>query len=315
MAKASTIRNVIIIGGGISAHTAAVYTARASLQPLVLSGETPDQLSLTTLVENFPGFPEGVMGPDLIVNAREQAKKFGAEYKSTRVVSVKKIKEGFEVKTSDDETFQGRTLIISTGASARTTGIPGEKQFFGRGVSTCAVCDAALYRNKEAIVIGGGDSAMEETMALYKFAKKVTIVHRRDEFKASQIMQDRILALKDKIHVMWNSAPVEVTGDKFVKGLKVKDVKTGKETLIPADGVFLAIGHIPNTDFLKGLIALDENGFIKAKGVVTSVPGIFAAGDVMDPRYKQAITSAGTGCQAALEAEWYLEKLQAQGKF
>lgn len=311
----SNIRNVIIIGGGISAHTAAVYTARASLQPLVLSGETPDQLSLTTLVENFPGFPDGVMGPDLIVNAREQAKKFGAEYKSTRVVSVKKIKDGFEVKTSDDEIFQSRSLIISTGASARTTGIPGEKQFFGRGVSTCAVCDAALYRNKEAIVIGGGDSAMEETMALYKFAKKVTIVHRRAEFKASQIMQDRILALTDKISVMWNSAPVEVVGEKFVKGLKVKDVNSGEETLIPADGVFLAIGHIPNTDFLKGFVDLDENGFIKGKGVVTSVPGIFAAGDVMDPRYKQAITSAGTGCQAALEAEWYLEKLQAQGKF
>ncbi|MEK6902403.1 MAG: thioredoxin-disulfide reductase [archaeon] len=309
------MRNVIIIGGGISAHTAAIYTARASLNPLVLSGETPDQLSLTTLVENFPGFPEGVMGPDLIVQTREQAKKFGAEYKSTRVTSVKKIKEGFEVKTSDDETFQGRTLIISTGASARLTNIPGEKQFFGRGVSTCAVCDAALYRNKEAVVIGGGDSAMEESMALYKFAKKVTIVHRRDEFKASQIMQDRVLGLKDKISVLWNTVPIEVQGEKFVKGLKVQDVNTKKESIIPADGVFLAIGHIPNTDFLKGLIDLDQNGFVKGKGVLTSVPGIYAAGDVMDPRYKQAITSAGTGCQAALEAEWYLEKLQAEGKF
>lgn len=315
MPASPAMRNVIIIGGGISAHTAAIYTARASLKPLVLSGETPDQLSLTTLVENFPGFPDGIMGPDLIANSKAQAQKFGAEYKSTRVVSVKKIKDGFEVKTSDDETFRGRTLIISTGASARTTGIPGEKQFFGRGVSTCAVCDAALYRNKDAVVIGGGDSAMEESMALYKFAKKVTIIHRRGEFKASQIMQDRVLGLKDKISVMWNTAPVEVQGEKFVKGLKVQNIETKKETVIPTDGVFLAIGHIPNTDFVKGLIDLTPEGFVKSQGVKTSVPGIYAAGDVMDPRYKQAITSAGTGCQAALEVEWYLEKLQAEGKF
>ncbi len=311
---AESIREVIIIGGGISAHTAAVYTARASLKPLVICGEKPDQLSLTTLVENFPGFPQGIMGPDLVQNAKEQAKRFGAEYISETVVSVKKVAKGFEVKIAD-QTYVGRTLIISTGADARITGIPGEKEFFGRGVSTCAVCDAALYRNKTAVVIGGGDSAMEETMALYKFAKKITIIHRRDAFKASQIMQDRVLKLTDKISVLWNAAPVQVTGEKLVTGLKVKDVNSGKETTLPTDGVFLAIGHIPNTKFLNGLVELNEEGFIKTQGVKTSVEGIFAAGDVMDPRYKQAITSAGTGCQAALEAEWYLEKLQAEGKY
>ncbi len=309
------IRNVIIIGGGISAHTAAIYTARASLQPLVLSGDSPDQLSLTTLVENFPGFPDGINGPDLVDNAKKQAQRFGAEYKSAHVSSLKTIDGGFEVVTSENETFQGRTIILCTGASARLTGIPGEKQFFGRGVSTCAVCDAALYKGKTAVVIGGGDSAMEETNALYKFANKVYIVHRRDSFKASQIMQDRVLKLTDKVSVLWNSAPVEVTGEKFVKGLKIKDVNTGMESLIPTDGVFLAIGHIPNTSFVKGLVELTEEGFVRGNGVKTSVPGIFAAGDVMDPRYKQAITSAGTGCQAALEVEWYLERLQAEGKY
>ncbi len=702
------MHDVIIIGGGISAHTAAVYTARASLDPLVISGEKLDQLSLTMTVENFPGFPDGIMGPDLVSNAKKQAQKFGAEYKEGRVTQIKKIKNGFEVKTSENETFQGRTIIISTGADARVTGIPGEKEFFGKGVSTCAVClppdesiignssiqkindvtittrvlthdgsyqhmegftrtsfkgklvkikprfftepvkltpnhpvyvtrpvregpnkklvgfsdfewkeagslsetdcviypvvkenidicsikisdyvdvtvrdglaypiiethtsngipnewvvdsefcrligyyiaegsaskhelsfdfnkdetayvedtsrilksktgleptikyrdnvcrvkvysrilvdwfkqffgayapfkrlphwaivmpiekqgelikgawrgdgsvreedfcyvtssralayqmrdillrlgvlpgmqkrdkdkinkwvnkiqgrlvgfnynkyhltvggqflekmseimgirhprldtrqrickhgwltdshailpirsvdyedydgivlnmgiennntyvaknfivhncDAALYRNKETIVIGGGDSAMEESLALYKFAKKVTIVHRRDAFKASKIMQDRVLGLKDKINVMWNSTPVQVVGERFVKGVKIKDVSTGKETLLPADGMFLAIGHIPNTDFLKGFVELDAQGFVKVQGVKTSQPGVFAAGDVMDPRYKQAVTSAGTGCQAALEAEWYIETLKAEGKY
>lgn len=309
----SDFRNVIIIGGGISAHTAAVYTARASLSPLILSGEKPDQLSLTTHVENFPGFPEGIMGPDLVQRAKDQAKKFGAEYKMETVASVKPIEGGFEVKT-DENTYLSRTLIISTGADARTTGIPGEKQFFGRGVSTCAVCDAALYREKTTVVIGGGDSAMEESLALYKFAKKVTIIHRRDSFRASQIMQDRVLGLKDKIDVIWNASPVEVQGEKFVKALKIKDVNTGEEKVIPTDGVFLAIGHIPNTKFLGDLVELDEHGFIKVTAGKTSRPGVFAAGDVMDARYKQAITSAGTGCQAALEAEWYIEKLAAEGK-
>lgn len=311
----SSIRDVIIVGGGISAHTAAVYTARASLSPLIISGEKVDQLSLTTSVENFPGFPEGIQGPDLVTNAKKQAQKFGAEYVDGRALSIKKVSKGYEVVTSEEKKFIGRTIILCTGADARVTGIPGEKEFFGRGVSTCAVCDAALYRNKTAVVIGGGDSAMEESLALYKFAKKVYIVHRRDEFKASKIMQDRVLALKDKIEVIWDSAPVQVVGDKFVKSVKIKNLKTGKEMETPADGFFLAIGHVPNTDFLKGFIDLDEHGFIKVSGVSTNQPGIFAAGDVMDPRYKQAITSAGNGCKAALEAEWYIETLKASKKY
>ncbi len=300
--------DVIIIGGGISAHTAAVYTSRASLNTLVISGESPDQLSLTTLVENFPGFPDGVMGPDLVSNAREQAKKFGAKYAGETVESISKKGNSFLVKTSEN-TYTGKAVILSTGASARTTGIPGEKEFFGRGVSTCAVCDAALYRNKTAIVIGGGDSAMEESLALAKFASKVIIVHRRDSFRASQIMQDRVLRMTDKISVIWNSAPVSVSGDKLVKSLKIKNVETNVEKTIPADGVFLAIGHVPNTSFLNNFVALDEHGYIKVDGVKTSVSGVFAAGDVMDPRYRQAITSAGSGCKAALEAEWFIEKL------
>ncbi len=307
-------RDVIIIGGGISGHTAALYTARASLRPLVISGEKLDQLSLTTLVENYPGFQDGVMGPDLIQNCKKQAQKFGAEYVEGTALGVKKVPKGFEVSTVENK-FYGRTVIISTGADARTTNIPGEKEFFGKGVSTCAVCDAALYRGKETVVIGGGDSAMEESLALYKFAKKVTIVHRRNEFRASQIMQDRVLGLKDKISVVWNSVPVQVLGEKFVKGVKIQDMNTKKELVIPTDGMFLAIGHIPNTGFLKGFLDLNEEGYIKSQGVKTSQPGVFAAGDVMDPRYRQAVTSAGTGCQAALEAEWFIEKLKAEGKY
>lgn len=312
----SSIRDVIIIGGGISAHTAAVYTARASLSPLIISGEKVDQLSLTTSVENFPGFPEGIQGPDLVANAKKQAKHFGAEYVDGRATSIKKVSKGYEVVTSDEgKKYVGRTIILCTGADARMTGIPGEWDYFGKGVSTCAVCDAALYRNKTAVVIGGGDSAMEESLALYKFAKKIYLVHRRDEFKASKIMQDRVLALKDKIEVIWDSAPLHVIGEKFVKAVKIKNIKTNKETTLETDGFFLAIGHVPNTDFLKGFVDLDEHGFIKVNGVSTNQPGIFAAGDVMDPRYKQAITSAGNGCKAALEAEWYIEHLKAEGKY
>ncbi|MDP2665923.1 MAG: thioredoxin-disulfide reductase [Candidatus Diapherotrites archaeon] len=308
-------RDVIILGGGISAHTAALYSARAALQPLIISGEKPDQLSLTTLVENFPGFPNGINGPDLVTNARQQAEKFGAQYQSGRATAIQRLPNGFFEVTTTEGIFQARTVIISTGADARVTGIPGEKEFFGRGVSTCAVCDAALYRGKETVVIGGGDSAMEESLALYKFAKKVTIVHRRDTFRASQIMQDRMVGLKDKVTVLWDSVPMGVLGDKLVSGVKIKNLKTGVETILPADGMFLAIGHIPNTDFLKDFLTLDANGFIITQGVKTSQPGVFAAGDVMDPRYKQAITSAGTGCQAALEAEWYIEHLKAEGKY
>ena len=309
------IHDVIIIGGGIAAHTAALYTARASLNPMVISGTGLDQLSLTTLVENYPGFPDGILGPDLIKNCKEQAKKFGAEYIEENVDSIKKNNGYFEVGTGKKK-FQTRTVIISTGASARRLNIPGEDKYFGRGVSTCAICDSALFRNKVAVVVGGGDSAMEESLALYKFATKITIVHRRNKFKASKIMQNRVFKLKDKINIIWDSEIVGVLGDKFVTGVKIKNVKTGKESMIKCDGMFLAIGHVPNTKIFKGVVKLDKAGYvITDKRSRTNVDGIFAAGDVQDYIFKQAITSAGTGCQAAIEAEKYLENLKATGKY
>ena len=300
-------RNVIIIGGGISAHTAAVYTARADLAPLVLSGRGLDQLSQTSLVENFPGFVDGILGPDLVVNAKKQAQKFGAEYVGEDVTGFKKVAAGYGITTAK-ETYVGKTVIISSGASARKLGIPGEDAFFGKGVSTCATCDAPFFKGKKVVIVGGGDSAMEETMALYKFASEIHLVHRRDSFRASKIMQKRVLDAKDKITIHYETETLEVLGDKFVTGVKING-KDG-ESEIACDGMFLAIGHIPNTDFLKGAVKLDEQGYIAVDGVKTSLPGVYAAGDVMDSRYRQAITSAGTGCMSALEAEHYLETLE-----
>ena len=315
--SASVVRNVIIIGGGIASHTAALYTSRATLQPLVIAGIEPDQLSTTSIVENFPGFPEGINGPDLITNCKKQAERFGAEYMDGKADSCVKTKEGFFEVGVDGKKFLTRTVIIGTGASARSLGIPGEKDYWGRGVSTCATCDAALFRNKTVAVIGGGDSAMEESLALYKFAAKIYIVHRRDEFKASKIMQDRVLKLKDKIEVIWNTLPTKVLGTgKLVSGLTLQEVNTKKERELRVDGMFLAIGHTPNTAIFSKLIALDEHGYVVTdKRSRTSQEGIYACGDVQDPIFKQAITSAGTGCQAALEAEKYIEQLKATGKY
>src|SRR3989338_9158840 len=256
--SASVVRDVIIIGGGIASHTAALYTARATLQPLVIAGIEPDQLSTTSVVENFPGFPEGINGPDLITNCKKQAERFGAEYLDGKADSCVKTQEGLFAVGVDGKQFLTRTVIIGTGASARSLGIPGEKDYWGRGVSTCATCDAALFRNKTVAVIGGGDSAMEESLALYKFAAKIYIVHRRDEFKASKIMQDRVLKLKDKIEVLWNTLPTKVLGTgKLVSGLTLQDVNTKKERELQVDGMFLAIGHIPNTAIFSKLITLD----------------------------------------------------------
>lgn len=316
------ILNVIIIGGGIAAHTAALYTARADLNPLVIAGYEPDQLSLTTIVENFPGFPTGVNGPDLIENAKKQAQKFGAKYIQENADSFKIIKDKktnlFEIEAGGKK-YTSRTIIIATGASARKLGIPGEDKFFGRGVSTCAVCDAALYKNKTTIVVGGGDSAMEETLALYKFAKKVYLIHRRDEFRASKIMQDRILSLdkkNDKVEIIWDTEVLEVLGEKTVKGIKIKNLKTNKTQEIETDGFFLAIGHTPNTSIFKDEIKLDKEGYILTdKLSKTNIEGVYAAGDVQDPIFKQAITSAGAGCQAAIQAERYIEHLKAEGKY
>ncbi len=315
--SASSVRDIIIIGGGIASHTAALYTARATLKPLVIAGIEPDQLSTTSVVENFPGFPEGINGPDLITNCKKQAERFGAEYMDGKADSCVKTKDGFFEVGADGKKFLTRTVIIGTGASARSLGIPGEKDYWGRGVSTCATCDAALFRNKTVAVIGGGDSAMEESLALYKFAAKIYIVHRRNAFKASKIMQDRVLKLKDKIEIIWNTLPTKVFGNgKLVSGLTLQDVNTKKERDLPVDGMFLAIGHTPNTNIFAKLVNLDEHGYVVTdKRSRTSQEGVYACGDVQDPVFKQAITSAGTGCQAALEAEKHIEQLKATGKY
>ena len=315
------MRDVIIIGGGIAASTAGIYTARAGMDPLVISGKGLDQLSLTTLVENYPGFPEGVMGPELVANCRKQAEKFGAEYIGEDVDSfeIKKGENGVNmfVVGVGEKKYDAKSVIICTGASARRMEIPGENDYFGKGVSTCAVCDAALYKDKDVVVVGGGDSAMEEALALYKFSKKVVIVHRRDEFRASKIMQERVLKLKDKIEVVWDSAVSEVLGDgKFVTGVKIKNVKNGNVEEVKCDGMFLAIGHVPNTKIFDGNVGLDGKGYvITDKFGKTNVEGIYAGGDCQDPMFKQAVTSAGTSCMAGLNAEKYIEELKAKEKY
>jgi len=305
------MENVIIIGGGIAAHSAAIYTSRAQLEPLVLFAPEMDQLSFTTEVENYPGFPDGIQGPELVGNAKKQAEKFGARYEMGKVTSVEKKDDGtFLVKAGEKE-YTSKTVIVATGAAARKLGIPGEDDFFGKGVSSCAVCDAAFYKDKEVVIVGGGDSAMEEALILSKFASKVTIVHRRDEFRASKIMQKKVLAL-EKVSVLWDTVPVEVVGEKLVTGLKIKNVKTNEESIYETNGIFLAIGHIPSTSFLNSVVALDDSGYIIIdEKAATSVPGIFAAGDCMDNVFMQAITSAGSGAKAALSAERYIEEQDA----
>ncbi|OGR87951.1 MAG: thioredoxin-disulfide reductase [Elusimicrobia bacterium RIFCSPLOWO2_01_FULL_60_11] len=303
-------RNVVIIGSGCAGYTAAVYSARANLAPLLISGtETGGQLMLTSDVENYPGFPEGILGPELMERMQKQAERFGTEIVIDYVESVDFSKSPFEIKTAGGRAVQALTVIISTGATAKWMGIPSEKKFFGKGVSACAVCDGAFYKGKEVAVVGGGDTAMEEANFLTKFASKVTVIHRRDEFRASKIMQDR--ARKNgKIHFMLDSVPEEVIGGETVEGARIKNVKTNAVTTLPCAGFFVAIGHQPNTKIFQGKIKLDEKGYIITDGRTrTNVPGVFAAGDVMDSIYRQAVSAAGTGCMAALEAERYLETL------
>lgn len=310
------LHDVVIIGGGISAHTAGIYTARAELKPIVLAGYEPDQLSLTTEVENFPGFPNGIMGPDLIDNAKKQAEKFGTKYISEKVESFEPKDNFYEIKTNAT-TYNARTVIICTGAYSRRLNIPGEDQYFGKGVSTCAVCDAAFYKDKIAVVVGGGDSAMEETAALYKFATHVTLIHRKDKFNASKAMQNRIFGMKDKVDVLWNTEVKEVVGDgKFVTGIKIVNNKTNQESEIKTNGFFLAIGHLPNTALFKDHLTLDKAGYIVVDDKQqTNLPGVYAAGDVQDFIFRQAVTSAGSGCAAAISAERYIEHLKAEGKY
>ena len=305
------MENMIILGTGIAGCTAAIYAARANLFPLLISGhEDGGQLTLTTDVENFPGFPEGVQGPKLVEMAKKQAEKFGAKFKMDIATSIEEIESGFEVSLMGGEKLQTKTVIVATGASARWLGISSEDKYKGRGVTTCATCDGAFFKDKEVIVVGGGDSAMEEALFLTKFAIKVTVVHRRDELRASVIMQEKAKN-NNKIKFIWDSAVEEVYGEKAVEGVKLKNLKTNEITNFKTDGVFLAIGHIPNTKFLQGKVDLDEHGYIKAdKFMHTSLKGVFAAGDVQDTRFRQAITAAGSGCMAAMEAEKFLSEME-----
>lgn len=302
------MEHLVILGTGISGLTAAIYAARANLSPLVISGqEDGGQLTLTTDVENFPGFPEGILGPQLIENCKKQAERFGARFKIDIATEFIPGKDYHTLKLESGEVIHTKTLVISTGASAKWLGIPSEEKYKGRGVTTCATCDGAFFKGKEVIVVGGGDSAMEESLFLTKFATKVTIVHRRDEFRASKIMQERVKK-NEKISVIWNTVINEVLGDdRKVTAVKLKNLNTNHITDFRCDGVFMAIGHIPNTSIFQGKINLDEKGYIKTDRFThTNIESVFAAGDVQDIRYRQAVTAAGSGCQAAMEAEKYL---------
>ena len=302
-------RNVIIIGSGPSGYTAALYAARADLNPLLFEGSQPGgQLTITTDVENFPGFPDGIMGPELMEKFKKQAERFGTQMKPETITSIKVIEGGFKL-TSSKETYEFKSVIISSGASAKWLGVKGEKELQGHGVSACATCDGFFFKEKEVVVVGGGDSAMEEALFLTKFAKKVYVVHRRDAFRASKIMQDRVLK-NEKIEVLWNSEVTEINGNGKVESVKLKSKVGGSVDSLKIDGVFMAIGHTPNVDFLNGLVDLDDKGYIKtgySTDTSTSIPGLFAAGDVADSIYRQAVTAAGTGCQAAMDAERWLD--------
>jgi thioredoxin reductase (NADPH) len=301
------VREMIIIGSGPAGLTAAVYGSRADLRPLMIEGfEAGGQLMLTTDVENYPGFIDGIMGPELMERMRKQAARFGTEYVTADVTSVDFSQRPFIVRTSD-ETYKARSVVISTGASAKMLNIPGEKGLLGHGVSTCATCDGFFFRDQELLIVGGGDSAMEEAIFLTKFASKVTVVHRRDELRASKIMQQRALD-NPKIEFLWNSVITELVGDGKLRGANIQNVKTGAESFVEAGGAFVAIGHTPNTALFENHLELD-GGYIKTAGQTTetSVPGVFAAGDVVDYRYRQAITAAGMGCEAAMDAERWLE--------
>jgi thioredoxin reductase (NADPH) len=301
------VREVIIVGGGPAAFTAALYSARANLNPLVIEGFAwGGQLMITSDVENYPGYPDGVLGPEMMQDLRRQAGRFGTEFLTDDVTKVDFSERPFRVWVGDSE-YQAETIIIATGANARQLGLESEKRLQGRGVSYCAVCDAAFFKDREIVVVGGGDSAMEEATFLAKFGTKVTVVHRRDVFRASPIMVDRAKA-SDKIEFVLDSAVEEVLGEDAVTGVVARNLKTEERSEIPADGFFVAIGHDPNTALFRGQIDMDEAGYIVTKGKTTetNVPGVFAAGDVQDHVYRQAVTAAGSGCMAALDAERFL---------
>jgi thioredoxin reductase (NADPH) len=301
---------VIVIGSGPAGLTAAVYAARANLRPLVLAGGLyGGQLMLTTDVENYPGFAEGIMGPDLMMRFREQAERFGARIENVDVAAVDFAKRPLQVSTFD-QSFDAETVIVATGANARWLDVPGEERLRGRGVSSCATCDGAFFREKQIAVVGGGDSALEEALFLTRFGRRVTLIHRRDRLRGSKIMSNRARA-HAKIDFIWNSVVEEVLGDEHVEGLRLRNVVDGTVSEFPTDALFVAIGHTPNTGVFTGQLDLDERGYIVTPdGTATNVEGVFVAGDVSDHRYRQAITAAGAGCRAAMDAEKYLEALE-----
>jgi thioredoxin reductase (NADPH) len=301
---------VLIIGSGPAGLTAAIYAARADLDPLMIEGmQRGGQLMLTTEVENYPGFPDGIMGPELMDGMRKQAERFGTRIVSSDVTEVDLSERPFRVSVGAD-IYEAESLIVSTGASARWLGIPGEEKLRGYGVSACATCDGFFFRDREIAIVGGGDSAMEEAIFLTKFASKVTIVHRRDEFRASKIMAQRAID-HPKIEVLWNTTVDEVLGDDLVTGIKVTNTPTGEQSVLPVEGFFLAIGHDPNTKIFQDQLELDVAGYVvtEAGSTTTSVAGVFAAGDVVDHYYQQAVTAAGMGCQAAIDVEHWLDRI------
>jgi thioredoxin reductase (NADPH) len=302
------VYDVIIIGSGPAGLTAAIYTCRARLETLVISGLSwGGQLMLTNEVENFPGFPNGVMGPELMDKMRTQAEKFGAKFLFEDVTSVDFSSRPFKVNVGSGKQ-EAKVMIVATGASAKWLGLPSETRLRGRGVSACATCDAPFFRDKKVVVVGGGDTALEDSLTLTSYAREVAIVHRRDQLRACPMLQEQVFA-NTKIKVVWNSVVEEILGERRVEAVKLKNVKTGEVSSMPADGVFIAIGHKPNTDVFKGQIALDQNGYIIVRDETkTSVEGVFAAGDNHDTKYKQAITAAGSGCKAALDAQRYLQE-------
>ena len=302
------LHDVIVIGSGPAGYTAAIYTARAELKPLVFEGTSfGGALMTTTEVENFPGFRSGIMGPDLMDEMREQALRFGADLQMEDVESVSLEGPIKEVVTADGERHRARSVILAMGAAARYLGVPGEQELLGRGVSACATCDGFFFKDQDIAVVGGGDSAMEEATFLTRFARSVTLIHRRDEFRASKIMLERARA-NDKITFLTNTAPIAVEGDTTVTGLRVRNVVTGEESTLPVTGLFVAIGHDPRSELVRGAVEVDPDGYVlvRAGSTETSLPGVFAAGDLVDRTYRQAITAAGSGCAAAMDAERWL---------
>lgn len=310
----NSTHNIIIVGSGPAGYTAAIYAARAGLQPLVFAGsiDAGGALMNTTDVENFPGFPDGILGPELMMNLQQQAEKFGADVRMEDVESVELTGSIKSVTTSDGETFHGKSVILAMGSAYKELGLPEEKELTGRGVSWCATCDGFFFKDQHIVVVGGGDSAMEEALFLTRFASRVTVIHRRDELRASKIMADR--AMNDpKIEFAWNSEVAQILGEDRVEGVLLRDTVTGEERTLEAGAVFIAIGHLPRTDLVAGQVDLKDGGYIKvtSPSTHTNLEGVFAAGDVVDDDYRQAVTAAGTGCAAALDAERFLADLEA----